>query len=202
MKIYSHPINSFNKTSFKAVYRLPYTEKDRKEIEEKILPNYRMVSNQNVGYFVGKNPFFEAINAFVQYLANEHSSSVSWLKMNAENHGADLSGLKEDFIYVFTGDKDVPSFIDYYTKRKTHVEKESLALINVDNSFIGRIKRLFLSHEKIDQGFDENTPEHLKPLFYVIKKDKEETELFKEFCPNPTDVKTTKDLFFKMLNER
>ena len=60
----------------------------------------------------------------------------------------------------------------------------------------------FVEEEKPDLGYNENTPDHLKLLFQLIKQNKDETKIFNDAFPKIIEVKSTKELFIKMLNEK
>ena len=61
---------------------------------------------------------------------------------------------------------------------------------------------MFIQEEQPERGYDENTPEHLKLFFQLIKQNKDETKLFNDAFPKITEDKSTKELFLKMMSER
>lgn len=195
-------INKVDNTNFKAIYRLPYSEKAIAEIQQQIIPTYKIVTHQNCHFFKGRNPFFDAVKIFIKMIADNNNSSVEWLKMNAKNHGINEKSMEEEFIHVITGDKDIKIIDDYMENRNNSLFEILQQQLKQKNSIMHKIKTLFIADEKPDMGFDENTPPHLRELFYILNQDKTNTQVFNEQCPRPIDVKSTKELFIKMMNER
>ena len=106
-------INKIDNTNFKAIYRLPYSERALNEIKQQVLPTYSTISNQKCGLFVGRNPFFDGLKIWIEAIAQKNNSSVEWLKMNATNHGAEIEHIEEGYIHVMTGEKDVQAVENY-----------------------------------------------------------------------------------------
>ena len=191
-------INNEN-LNFKAIYRIPYSEKALSEIQQKILPSYKKIFNQKCDFFIGRNPDYEGFKFWIDVIAKQNNSSVEWLKMNAANNGADITGMNENFIHVMTSDKDIQAISDYKEN------KLASSIENLKNSLKERttlkykIKKLFVKEEKPDLGYDENTPEHLVPLFQFIKQEKDNTLLFNEIFPNIIELDSVKELFNKMI---
>jgi hypothetical protein len=188
--------------SFKAIYRIPYSEKALSELQQKVLPTYKKVFNQKCDFFIGRNPDYEGFKFWIDAIARQNNSSVEWLKMNASKHGADLTSMNENFIHVITSDKDIQA-ISYYKENKLTSSVENLKnSIKERTTLKYKIKKLFIKEEEPDLGYDENTPEHLRTLFQLIKLDKDNTQLFNEIFPNIIELKTVKELFTKMMSER
>lgn len=195
-------INKINNTNFKAIYKIPYSERTLNEIRQQILPNYCAISNQKAGLFVGRNPFFDGLKIWINAIAKQNNSSVEWLKMNARNHGGKVEYIEEGFIHVMTGEKDIDA-ISNYMKEKTNDTVEKIKQLAKEKSSIWyKIKKFFVGEKEPERGYDENTPEHLKLLFQLIKQNKEQTEIFNAAFPKIIEVKTEKELCIKMLNER
>ena len=195
-------INKIDNTNFKAIYRLPYSEKALSELKQQIIPTYKVVSNQASSFFVGRNPFFDGLKIWIETIAKKNNSSVQWLKMNAANHGGDVKYIEESFIHVVTGENDIQA-IDAYAKARADGTFEQMKQLHKERtSVFHKIKRLFVEEELPELGYDENTPEHLKLLFQLIKQNKDETKLFNDTFPKITEVKSTKELFLKMMSER
>ena len=89
--------------------------------------------------------------------------------MNAKNHGADTRCFDENSIYIMSGNRDINAYKNYSEKRTKILEKENKEIIKKHFSFFSRIKQLFVTPEKQDLGYNENTPEHLKELFFFSK---------------------------------
>ena len=188
--------------SFKAIYRIPYSEKALSEIQQKVLPTYKKISNQKCDFFIGRNPHYEGFKFWIDVIERQNNSSVEWLKMNATNHGADTIGMNENFIHIMTGDKDIQAISDY-KKNKLASSVENLKnSIKERTTLKYKIKKLFVKEEEPDFGYDENTPEHLRTLFQFIKMDKDDTLVFNEAFPNVIALKTVEELFAKMMCER
>ncbi len=195
-------INKIDNTNFKAIYRLPYSEQTLNELKERVLPTYNKISNQKSSFFVGRNPFFEGLTLWIEAIANKNNSSVGWLKMNAKNHGGEVEHIEEGFVHVVTGEKDIQSVNDYM-KARTNSTIEKIKQLNKErSSILYKIKSMFIQEEQPERGYDENTPEHLKLFFQLIKQNKDETKLFNDAFPKITEAKSAQELFIKMLNER
>ena len=195
-------INKIDNTNFKAIYRLPYSEQALNEVKQQILPQWINVSNQKSAYFVGRNPFFDGLKIWIESIARKNNSSVEWLKMNAENHGAEVEQIEEGFIHVITSEKDIEAVNNYMSERAHSTLEQIKQLHKQRTSVLHKIKTLFIEEEKPELGYNENTPEHLKLLFQLIKQNKDETKSFNDVFSEIIEVKTAKELFIKMLNER
>lgn len=195
-------INKIDNTNFKAIYRLPYSKQALNEVKQQILPQWVKVANQKSAYFVGRNPSFDGLKMWIEAIAKKNNSSVEWLKMNAKNHGAEVEYIEEGFIYVMNSEKDIEAINNYISERAHSTIEQVKQLHKQKTSVLHKIKRLFIEEEKPDLGYNENTPDHLKLLFQLIKQNKDETKIFNDAFPKIIEVKSTKELFTKMLNER
>lgn len=194
-------INNEN-LNFKAIYRIPYSEKALSELQQKVLPTYKKVINQKCDFFIGRNPDYEGFKFWIDVIARQNNSSVEWLKMNAKNHGADITGMNENFIHVMTGDKDIQAISDYKENKLASSVENLKSSLKERTTLKYKIKNLFVKEEKPDLGYDENTPEHLITLFQFIKQEKDNTLLFNEIFPNIIELKTVNELFNKIMCER
>lgn len=191
-------INKTESPSFKAIYKIPYSKSIVSELQTKIFPMYNKVSNQPVAWFAGNNPFNASIEMILKMISEKFNSSVEWVKMNATLHGAEEQDLNTECLHVVTGNKDIERVKNYIQKRIELLENE----MKDKNSLSTRIKRLFIKEDQIDLGFSEKTPEHLRFLFYLLKHDKKEEQAFQCEFDNVISVKTVKEMFIKMLQER
>lgn len=182
-------INKIDNNTHRGIYRIPNTPKNLAEIDKFVEPMYTKVKHQAFFPFVGKSPFKEGITALIDKIANSQGYSTDWLKMNAQNHGADLSGISEDYINVVCGNKDFNNFLEYLKSRN-----------NIKESFFDKIKNLFMTSSEKDY---EDKPEHLRLLFYALDKLEIENDAFEEKFGNKIiEVKTTQELLTKALMER
>ena len=176
-------IKKVDDVNFKAIYKVPYSKQAFNEINQNILPVYNKVTNQETAFFVGRNPFFDGLKIWVEAIAKKNNSSVEWLKMNATNHGAEIEHIEEGFIHVVTGQKDVEA-VGNYMKERTNSTIETIKQMHKERTSVWhKVKRIFIEEEKPDLGYDENTPDHLKLLFQLIKQNKEETQKFNDAFP-------------------
>ena len=103
---------------------------------------------------------------------------------------------------ILTKTNDIQA-IDAYAKARADATFEQMKQLHKERtSVFHKIKRLFVEEELPELGYDENTPDHLKLLFQLIKQNKDETKLFNDTFPKITEVKSTKELFLKMMSER
>ena len=195
-------INKIDNTNFKAIYRIPYSEQALNELREQILPMYNKISNQQSSLFVGRNPFFDGLKMWINAIARKNNSSVEWLKMNAKNHGAEIEYIEESYIHIMTGEKDVNAVLDYMKNRTSATVEKFKQMHKEKTSVWHKIKTFFVEEEQPERGYNENTPDHLKLLFQLIKQNKDVTKSFNDTFPKITEVKSTKELFKKMMNER
>lgn len=195
------PINRIN-TNFKGIYRIPYSEESVQELKQNLLPTYINVTNQKAKFFVGRHPFFDSFKVCHKIIADENNSSVEWLKMNAQNHGAKAKDFDEEFIYVISGEKDLNALNSYIEDRVINILNVAKETIKEKYSILSKIKKLFIGEKNNEPDSVKNAPEHLKFLFYLIDTEKKETKAFEEFAPQKIESKNTKDLFIKMMQER
>ena len=195
-------INQIDNLNFKAIYRIPYSEQTLKEVGQKVLPVFEKVSNQKSAYFVGRNPFFDGLKIWIDAIAMQNNASAEWLMMNAKNHGGEVEHIEEGFIHIITGEKDIQAVQNYQNER-TNATIEKIKKIGKERGTLWyKIKKLFGKEDKPKLAYNENTPEHLKLLFQLIKQNKDETESFNNVFPKIIEIKSTKELFTKMMNER
>lgn len=188
--------------SFKAIYRVPYSEKTLNEIKQHILPTYEKTLKQKSSFFVGRNPEYEGFKFWINVIAKQNNSSVEWLKQNASNNGANTKGMDENFIHIMTGEKDIQAISDYKANKLTSSVEKLKKNIKEQSTIRHKIKKLFVKEKQPDLGYDENTPEHLVVLFQFIKKDKEDTLLFNTTFPDIIKTKDAEELATKIMSEQ
>ena len=191
-------INKIDNTNFQAIYKIPYSERNFLLIKDKIIPTYKVVSNQKADFFMGSHPLKMALIQVIEKIVKELDCSLEWLKANAKNHGAKEGSMDLDSICVITSQDDINAIGSFIRARIDKAYKEVVQA----NSFLYKVKNFFLGKEEEDLGFNEKTPEHLRKLFYSIKNDKIEAQAFEEAFPKVVLVKNTDELLLKMLNER
>ena len=64
-------INNIENTNFKAIYRVPYSEKNLAIINKEILPTYSRVTNQCAGMFKGEHPLKMSIIGMLEKFAEQ-----------------------------------------------------------------------------------------------------------------------------------
>lgn len=191
-------INKIDNTNFKAIYRLPYSEKNLAIINKEILPTYSRVTNQCVGVFKGEHPLKMSLIGSIEKISKNLNYSADWLKTNATNHGADRNSMELNYMCVITGEKDTNALTNFLKSRVLSAAKENKQM----NSIFYKIKNLFIEKSPKEIGFDENTPVHLRELFAWIKNDKDEQKIFEEAFPKIISVNSPEELFIKMMSER
>ncbi len=186
-------INNINNTNFNAIYRLPNTAKNAAELKTHVYPAYAHLRHQPAISVVGSNPFAMGVDMMKDIIAKKFNCSKTWLEMNAENHGLNLSEVKDDYMYIFTGDKEIRNLLDWMMNRVKSKDKEI-------NSLSSRLKNFFNPTSKND--IPENLPTHLIPLFEILKSNKEEDVLFAQYAKNVVKVNSSQELLQRMLMER
>ena len=180
-------INKIDNVKFNGIYRIKNTPKNIQEIEKYVEPMYKHLKHEPVFQFVGKHPFRMGLDMIMEVIAESQNGSVSWLKMNAENHGAELSSINEDSLHIVSGRKDIENLTDYLINR---AEKRF--------GFVNRLKNLFSKKNVYDAK-----PEHLRPLFRALEFNEEECEAFNEKYGNKViSVNSPQELLQKMLCEK
>lgn len=188
-------INKINNTNFQGIYRIKNTPAIVTEIQNKVAPSYKMVSNNPLVAFPGKNPFKIALDILMDMVADSQNSSKSWLAMNAKNHGLDLSAEKigDDYIHIITGEKDIKNIVEYMIERSNKLKP----------TFKDKVMNFFGISKEANYNITENTPEHLIPLFVGLSKNEEEDIAFAEFTGKRViKVNTPQELLTRMLMER
>ena len=180
-------INNFDNTKFNGIYKIKNTPKNLMEIEKFVEPMYCHLKHEPVFQFVGKHPFRMGLDMIMKFIADIKNGSVSWLKMNAENHGANFSGINDEELHIVSGKKEIDALIGFLLNR---VEKKT--------GFLGRVKMIFSEKNNY-----EDKPEHLRLLFKALEVDGEECKAFNEAYKNKIVlVKSPQELLQKMLCER
>ena len=179
--------NQQNNTKFQGIYRIPNSAKNIADIEQHVAPMYSYLRHEPVIGLLGSNPFKIGVDMIMDIIAENNHSSVSWVKMNAKNHGADLSNL-DDRLLIVSGKKDIEGLANYMRNR---VAKKT--------NFFAKVKTMF---SRSNEAYADK-PNHLKPLFKVLQENKEENAAFvQEYGAQIVDVKTPQELLAKMLCER
>jgi len=180
-------INKIDNTHFNGIYRIQNTPKNRMEIEKFVEPMYRYLKHEPVFQFIGKHPFRMGLDMIMKLIAENQKGTVSWLKMNAEIHGANVSDYKDDILHIVSGKKEINSLLNFLENR---AEKKT--------GMLGKIKMLFPPYKTY-----EDKPEHLRLLFHALEIDEEECQAFNDVYKNKIiSVKTPQELIQKMLCEK
>ena len=180
-------ITKINNTNFNGIYKIANTPKNLMEIEKFVEPMYTHLKHEPAFQFIGKHPFRIGLDMIMKLIAESQEGTVSWLKSNAEIHGAKASDLQDDVIHIVSGKKEIDSLLKYLENR---VAKKT--------GLFERIKTLFSPRETY-----EDKPEHLRLLFSALELDEEECRAFNEVYKNKiVTVKSTQELIQKMLCER
>lgn len=185
-------INKIDNTNFQAIYRLKNIPSAVEEIEKKVIPAYKIMSNENAYTIIGNNPFRKVLRTMIERVAEFEKTSISWVEMNAKNYGLNLNSTEDDVIYFIAGNKELEKFKEYIKKRNDRMRP----------SIKNLLKKIFLKEEKIITVPD-NSPEHIKFLADAMDYDCKETLAFNEYIKGQVkDVKSPRDLFYTMLRER
>lgn len=180
-------IKRIDNTKFNGIYRIKNTPKNLMEIEKYVEPMYTHLKHEPVFQFVGKHPFRVGLDLIMKFIADMKNGSVSWLKMNAENHGANFSGINDEELHIVSGKKEIESLMEFLLNR---AEKKT--------GFLSRVKMMFSHQENY-----EDKPEHLRLLFKALEVEEEECNAFSEaYKDKIIPVKSTQELLQKMLCER
>lgn len=182
-------IDKISNNNFKGIYRLPNTPKNLSEIDKYVGPMYERLKHEAFFPFVGKSPFGDGIRGLIDKIANKEGYSISWLRMNAENHGADFSGISEDYVNVVCGNKDFNNLLEFLKTR-----------VNTKKSPLEKVKDFFFAPK---ENTYQDKPEHLRLLFVALDRLDAENSAFEEmFGSKIIEVKTTQELISKALKER
>ena len=114
------------------------------ELQQKVLPTYKKVFNQKCDFFIGRNPDYEGFKFWLDVIARQNNSSVEWLKMNASKHGADITGMNENFIHVMTEDKDIQAISDYKENKLASSVENLKSSLKERTTLKYKIKNLFV----------------------------------------------------------
>ena len=181
-------IHKTDNTRFSGVYRIPNSPKTFAEIEKFVIPTYEYIRHKEALMVVGKWPFKEAIDRIMENISKEQGSPISWLKMNANNHGVDFSPMHEEIISVISGEdlEKLAYHMQQRIERKTTVWE--------------KIKNIFTPNQ---ENFYDDKPEHLRLLFYALDKLEEENQVLdNKFAGEIKQVKTSQELLTKMMQEK
>ena len=182
-------INRIENTNFNGLYKVPYTEKNMEALKNFVIPTYMNISKEPVIVFTGNNPFKVGLVKLMELIAKKNNSNVDWLKMNAQNHGVDVSGADCDIINIVSTRKDIDKLQKYMVSR-INSRKPSLA---------EKIQNFFGIRAVPD--YDTNLPVHLAILSEGLRLDKEEAEAFAEYSKNIKLYKDSKDVFKALMSE-
>ena len=152
-------INKIDNTNFKAIYKIPYSEQNFSLIKDKIIPTYKVVSNQKADFFMGSHPLKMALIQVIEKIVKELDCSLEWLKANAKNHGAKEGSMDLDSICVITGQEDINDIGSFIKVRIDNAYKEVVQA----NSFLHKVKNFFIGSPKISLLILYN-------LFYLMSK--------------------------------
>ena len=183
--------NQNHRTNFSGIYRLPKTVQNISDIERHVAPMYQDLKHEPILIFEGKNPFKIGVDILMDIIANSHSSSINWLKMNATNHGASFDGLADDIIHIVSGKKEIEQIIEYMKNR-----------LNPKTNFFERAKNFFNFNNSKNYTY-QNKPEHLRTFFQMLETNREENIAFENaYKTKIIEVKTPQELLTKMLCEK
>lgn len=182
-------INKVDNINYKGLYKIPYSERNLKELTEFVVPTYMNISKEPVIIFSGNNPFRIGLGSLMKLIAEKNKSSVGWLKMNAQNHGMDVSGMDINVLNIVSTQKDINKLQEYMLNRVNSRKPK----------FMDRVKYFFGVREVPD--FDKNLPAHLAVLSEGLKLDKEESEAFAEYSQKAKLLNSAQELFKSLMSE-
>ena len=181
-------INKTDSTNFKGIYRIANTPKNVSEIQKFVTPMYEHIKHEKTLLFEGYNPFKQALDILLDNMAEEQNYSLSWLKMNAENFGADFSKVGDGILHIVAGKKDLSRVFEHMKNRAFNKP-----------TVLEKIKEFF---SRPEEDYSDK-PEHLRLLFHALDANKEEDKSFYEkFGEEIIEVKTPQELITKMLSEK
>ena len=165
--------------NFKGIYRIPYSESNFSIIKNTIDPLYKKRSGQNLFIFHGSNPGTKLICNNLKERLNRLNYSKNWLVENASRYNLNVEELFKGDIYVFSGNRDLKAFVDYY--KKLQMKKPW-----------NKIKKLFTLRDKTRKQL----PEHLKPVYDLIKYNQKENNVYEQFLKDKLvcDIQRLSDL--------
>lgn len=184
-------INKVDNISYKGMYRLPNKPGYIDEVLKNVLPVYTTIRKEPVFMFSGNNPFVLGLRLLMKDVAAENGSSVDWLKKNANNHGINLTDIGSETLHIITTEGDT-KLLEDFIKEKLVLPKET---------FIEKIKRLFLNQVKETEDTSKKLPQHLKLMNEVIKINNKFAEDYKIFSKDEIPAKDPKDLLKLMMSE-
>lgn len=182
-------INKVDNISYKGLYKIPYSERNLKELTEFVVPAYMNISKEPVIIFSGNNPFKIGLSKLMELIAEKNNSSVNWLKMNAQNHGMDVSETESKILNIVTTNNDINKLQEYMLNRINSRKPK----------FMDKVKNFFGVREVPD--FDENLPAHLAVLSEGLKLDKEESAAFAEYSKKAKLLNSAQELFKALMSE-
>ena len=174
---------------FSGIYRLPNTAENAKALKHYVLPLYNEIKHDKIFIFPGNNPFRLGVDIIIDMVAKSNHSSKEWVKMNAHNHGINITNIGEEVIHIISSDKDVGSFKKYI---KTRTSKERFLL--------KKLNRLLKNRNNKNKSY-ANIPEHLNIIFAALRRNKEEDKAFSQFAKNAIDVTSPEELLSFILTE-
>jgi len=181
-------VNKIDTTNFQGIYRIANTPRNVSEIQKYVTPMYEQIRHEKSFLFEGFNPFKQALDIILNEIADGEKYSLSWLKMNAENFGADFSKIGDGILHIITGKKDISRVFEHMKNRAFHKP-----------TVLEQIKEFF---SRPEEDYSDK-PEHLRLLFHALDVNKEEDNAFYEnFGDEIIEVKTPQDLLTKMLCEK
>ena len=181
-------VNKIDTTNFQGIYRIANTPKNVSEIQKFVTPMYEHIRHEKTLLFEGYNPFKQALDILLEHIADEQKYSLSWLKMNAENFGADFSKVGDGILHIIAGKKDLSRVLEHMKNRAFHKP-----------TVLEQIKEFFSRPEK-DYS---DKPEHLRLLFHALDVNKDEdTAFYEKFGKEIIEVKTPQELLTQMLGEK
>lgn len=160
--------------NFNGVYRMKYTPENLKALKEKIIPTYEYIRRQPIDYFIGSNPFTEAlIDVGVEEVAELQNYSTQWVEQNAKNNGIKLDEIKKRIIYVITGKTDCDAIVKYSLKVLESLDYEAKGVF-------GKMKMILDYYKNSYKASLQSVPEYLFPLVRGIIDEEEQTKYFND----------------------
>lgn len=172
---------------FSGIYRLPNTAENANAIKHYVLPMYNEIKQEKIFIFPGNNPFRIGVDIIMDMVAKSNHGSREWVRMNAQNHGINITNLGDEVIHIISSNKDVERFKKYI---KTRTSKERFLL--------KKLNRLVKNSKK---NTSTNVPDHLKIIFAALRRNKEEDKAFSQFSKNAIDVTSPEELLSFILTE-
>ena len=179
-----------NNISFTGIYKLPFNEKNLKEVSQYAIPMYKYLRRDAAVLFPGETPNKCVIDECLKQLAEKSGGSKEWLIMNAKNHNLNVDLFENNVFHVISGESDILQYTDYLKKR-----------LNKKLTLQEKIKKLFSKKEKYD--IRKELPDHLNVLRHLLNTLKKENDDFAEFAKGKIiEANDSKELLQRMLCER